>query len=44
MIVADSGSGMAPEVVARLGEPYFQARQGDDREAGPGLGSRSSGI
>lgn len=38
VIVADSGSGMAPEVVARLGEPYFQARQGEDREAGPGLG------
>ena len=37
--VADNGSGMAPEVLARLGEPYFQGHRADgEREAGAGLG------
>lgn len=39
IVVRDTGSGMTPDVLARLGEPYFQgARATDDRDAGPGLG------
>ena len=38
--VADSGIGMSPETLARLGEPFFQATRPDDPsgESGTGLG------
>lgn len=37
--VADQGIGMTPEVVSRLGEPFFQAQNGSDRAyEGTGLG------
>lgn len=37
--VADNGIGIAPEVLARLGEPYYRgAGDGPDRPAGTGLG------
>jgi cell cycle sensor histidine kinase DivJ len=36
--VADTGVGIAPEDLARLGRPYEQAGEADDRARGTGLG------
>ncbi len=36
-VVADTGPGMAPEQVARIFDPYWQARNGDARGLGLGL-------
>ena len=39
LIVADRGAGMPPEVLARVGEPYFRGARADDgSESGTGLG------
>jgi cell cycle sensor histidine kinase DivJ len=38
LIVSDTGVGIAPEDVARLGKPYEQAGGPDDRAQGTGLG------
>lgn len=39
MAITDDGIGMAPDVIARLGEPFFQANQGLSRRfEGSGLG------
>ena len=38
LIVADTGSGISPEDVARLGQPYEQTAEGARRADGTGLG------
>lgn len=41
IVIADDGPGVAPHVLARMGEPYFTARRGAQkgkRETGGGLG------
>lgn len=38
LVVADTGSGIAPEDLKRLGRPFEQAGDGDQRARGTGLG------
>jgi cell cycle sensor histidine kinase DivJ len=38
IVVADTGVGIAPEDLARLGRPFEQAGDADDRARGTGLG------
>ncbi|MFI4965285.1 MAG: sensor histidine kinase [Caulobacterales bacterium] len=38
IVVTDSGVGIAPDDLARLGRPYEQAGDADQRQAGAGLG------
>jgi cell cycle sensor histidine kinase DivJ len=38
LVVADTGVGIGPEDIARLGNPYEQAGEADQRNAGTGLG------
>ena len=38
IVVADTGVGMSPEDLARIGKPYEQAGDADQRAAGSGLG------
>jgi two-component system, cell cycle sensor histidine kinase DivJ len=37
-VVEDNGVGISDEDIARVGEPYFQARASHDRQGGTGLG------
>ncbi len=38
IVVADTGVGLSPEDLARIGKPYEQAGDADQRQAGSGLG------
>jgi two-component system, sensor histidine kinase RegB len=38
IVIADDGPGVAPHILARLGEPYVTTRRDDGRENGGGLG------
>ena len=38
IVIEDDGAGYAPEILARIGEPYVTKRQSDERAGGLGLG------